>query len=177
MHTSHLLQRAGCLLVLTACIACDRQISPSSASYPPAQANSDLSKKIEALEAQVWLLENRMNSVETDSSAMINTEEDLYGIVRTRHGTFTISTKSMTPFLDGFKVGFQVGNLTSADFEGANMSVAWGSGFGNKKQFKLVDRFRAGTFTDVEVALTPAKAEDVKKLLTGISVDKLVLRR
>ncbi len=118
-----------------------------------------------------------MDGLQVDSSALISTEDKLYGLVRTTHGTFTIAAKNVTPYLDGFKVVLDVGNLTSADFSGAELSITWGANFGQKKQFKLLDRFRAGFFSDVEVALTPAKAEDVKKLIADISVNQLVLRR
>jgi hypothetical protein len=57
--------------------------------------------------------------------------------------------------------------------DGAEISVGWGSG--QRKQFKVTNNFRAGSFTQVEVAITPAKSDDVKQLVVGISVDKLVL--
>lgn len=58
-------------------------------------------------------------------------------------------------------------------FDGADISIAWGTN--RRKQFKVTDTLRGGSFTQVEMALTPAKPEEVKRLTVGISVDKVVL--
>jgi outer membrane murein-binding lipoprotein Lpp len=165
------------VLAFTTLAGCDRQTSPSTTPSPSAQVMHDLSAKIDRLEAQIRRLESRVDSLEVGSSAVISTEDELYGLARTSHGTFVISAKRVTPYLDGFKVLLEIGNLTSANFLGAEISVSWGSAFGNSRRFKVLNRFNAGSFTDVEVALTPAKAEDVKRLATSILVDQLNLRR
>ena len=175
MQARIVLQLVSSLFALSTFTACERQ-TPASSPPLPAQFDPEVSAKIDRLEQQLLFLESRVNSLEADSSAEISVENERYGLVRTRHGNFTISAKAVTPYLDGFKVVLQIGNLTSADFEGAEISVAWGSPFKNRKEFKLLNRFSAGSFSDAEVALTPAKAEDVKKLIVGISVNQLVLR-
>lgn len=169
----------GVILLFFALItlsACDRQI-PASAAPSPSTAHFDLelAAKIDRLEQELRAIEARVNNIQLDSSALISTENEDYDLVKTRYGTFTISAKSLTPYLDGFKAVLQVGNLTTAEFAGAEISVAWGAGYGTRKVFKVLNRFRPGSFTEVELALTPAKPEDVKKLWTTISVNQLVL--
>lgn len=171
----------GCL-VLTGC----NQGTQSTQPAPSAPNVSDLSREVGRLKIDLLKLQFRVDAIES-GDASVSTEEQGYGVAKTNFGAFTISTRAVTPYLDGFKVKFRIGNLTSANFNGAKITVAWGPPFDEKspddyfknqkkKEFSVTNQFSSGAFTDVEVALTPAKPEDVKTLLVGMLVDQLTLR-
>lgn len=165
--------------------ACNQGISqPQPQQEAP---KSDPAEKIRKLEWDTFVLEGRVSDLESGSAA-ISTEDEGYSIAKTNFGGFTVSARAVTPYLDGFKVKLRFGNLSSADFEGATISVCWGSVGGLKirycksskiaryKEFTVTNRFPAGTFTDVELAITPAKPEEVKNLSVGLQLDRIVLR-
>jgi hypothetical protein len=132
------------------------------------------------------MLQFRVDNLES-GDASISTEEHAFGVAKTEFGSFTISTRAVTPYLDGFKVKLSIGNLTSADFNGARITVTWGPPFDKKnpsesfrkqqkKEFSVTNRLSSGAWTDLEVVLTPAKPEDVKTLSVGIKLNQLALR-
>lgn len=175
-------------LVLIGCLAltsCNQgtQSPPPAPSAPKVQ---NLSEEVRNLKTDLLKLQFRVDALES-GDASVSTEEQGYGIAKTNFGAFTISTKAVTPYLDGFKVRLRIGNLTSADFNGAKVTVSWGPPFDEKnpdeyfknqkkREFSLTNKFSSGAFTDLEVVLTPAKPEDVKTLSVGIQLDQLALR-
>jgi Protein of unknown function (DUF3251) len=167
--------RIATVLAVCALAACDQRPSPPPSLVKTSpQVGPELVEAFSHFEQQLSLLQSRIASLEQgEQAAIIGTEENLYALAKTRHGTFVISAKDVTPYLDGFKVSLHIGNLTSANFKGAEISVAWGSA--HKKQYKVTNDFAPGSFTQVELALTPATSEDVKRLVIGISVNDLVL--
>jgi hypothetical protein len=131
-------------------------------------------------------LQFKVDALES-GDASVSTEDQGYGVAKTNFGAFTVSTRSVTPYLDGFKVKLRIGNLTSANFNGAKISVSWGPPFDEKnpseflknqkkKDFSLTNQFVSGAFTDVDIALTPAKPQDVKSFWVGIQLDQLSMR-
>lgn len=127
-----------------------------------------------------------MNALES-GDATVSTEEEGYDVARTKFGPFTVSTRGATPYLDGFKVKLRIGNLTNANFNGAKLKVAWGPPFNAQnveewsnaqktKEIDMTTQFRSGAFTDVEIALTPAKADEIKSFTVGIELNQLALR-
>lgn len=171
----------GCLFLA----ACNQgaQTSPTPPSTPSAP---DLSADVRKLQMDLLQLQFRVDALES-GDASVSAEEQGYGVAKTSFGAFTISTRSVTPYLDGFKIKLRIGNLTTANFNGAKLTVTWGPPYDvknpseyfknqKKKEFSLTNQFVSGAFTDVEVALTPAKPEDVKTLSVGIQLDQLSLR-
>lgn len=142
----------------------------------------DLGLEIDALKLRVETLESQR------SSATVKTDAQGYDIARTKHGPVTVSAVGVTPFLDGFKVQLRVGNLTGASFEGAKVKVEWGLPWDPKaaqeyfksrksKDFSVTQTFRAGSFTDVEVAVTPAAPSEVKELEVGLQFNSMRMSR
>jgi hypothetical protein len=159
------------------------QLSPQIETPKP---DSDLAKRVQKLQGVVYGLQLRVSQLES-GDATVSTEEQVYGIAKTNFGTFTVTAKSVTPYLDGFKVKLSFGNLTSATFNGAKINVSWGPPYDEKnaetyvssqknKEFSVTTRFPSGAFSDVEVVLTPAKPEEVKSLSVGIQLDQLAMR-
>lgn len=172
----------ACCLFLAACNQ-GTQTSPTPAPVPNVP---DLSSEVRKLQMDLLKLQFRVDALES-GDASVSAEEQGYGVAKTSFGAFTISTRSVTPYLDGFKIKLRIGNLTTANFNGAKLTVTWGPPYDEKspgeffknqkkKEFSLTNQFVSGAFTDVEVALTPAKPEDVKSLSVGIQLDQLSLR-
>ncbi len=151
------------------------------------------------LKLDLSMLQFRVDALES-GDADISTDGQGYGIAKTQFGPFTVSTKAVTPYLDGFKVKLDIGNLTSADFDGAKITISWGLRYGyeqperrparkdlveywngidksqKKKEFSVTNKFSSGTFTELEVALTPAIPAEVKAISVGIKLDNISLR-
>ena len=160
--------------------------TPNTSQQPTATPTSELTEQIKKLRSDLFILQFRVSALES-GEATVSTEEEGYGVAKTKFGPLTISTRGATPYLDGFKVKLRIGNLTNANFNGAKLNVVWGPPFDEKnieewnknqrkKEIDLTTRFLSGVFTDVEIALTPAKAEDIKSFTVGIELNQLSLR-
>jgi len=164
--------------------------SSNSSQQPAATltSTSELSEQIKNLRSDLFRLQFKVSALES-GDATVSTEEEGYDVAKTKFGPLTVSTRGAMPYLDGFKVKLRIGNLTNADFNGAKLNVAWGPPFDEKnfnfeewsknqkkKQIDLTTRFHSGAFTDVEITLTPAKAEEIKSFTVGIELNQLALR-
>jgi hypothetical protein len=158
------------------------------ASCNQGSTSSDFSKQITELKSELLVLQIRVSALES-GEATVSTEEEGYDIAKTKFGPFTVSCSGATPYLDGFKVKLRIGNLTNAKFNGAKLNICWGPRFDSekikyeewsknqkKKTINLTDSFTPGSFKDIEVALTPAKAEEIKFFTVGIELNQLALR-
>ncbi len=145
---------------------------------------TDFISKIEipAIESTIEALHSAPTTVETDGSG--------YGIIQTELGPFIIEAISATPYLDGYKVRLQVGNPGTATMRGATIHVEWGLKYGDKtkdwstinasrkkKDFDVTTIFDPGTYTYVDIFLSPAKSEEVKQIDVGIKFNVISLRR
>jgi hypothetical protein len=150
--------------------------------------SSELSNQIKELRSDLFVLQFRVSALES-GEATVSTEEETYDIAKTKFGPFTVSSRGATPYLDGFKVKLRIGNLTNAKFHGAKLNIAWGPPYDNKKSnyedwsknqkkktIDLTTSFSPGAFNDIEIALTPAKAEEIKAFTVGIELNQLALR-
>lgn len=150
-------------------------------------------ERIPKLEAQLEVQESIHNLLSERVDGIFNTparmsvEDKGYGIARTPYGTLTISAVNTSPYLDGYKIALSIGNLTSATLKGAEVSVVWGLPLDlnnfqayqksrKSKKFKVTNDFPSGAYTDVEVALTPAKPEEIKTISVGVAFDTISLR-
>lgn len=150
-------------------IGCDQGSQPS-----PKPVFPDLQGEVFKLRDDLYNLKKRVSDLEPQQGEWISSEAAGYGLVQTRFGAFTVSIKAVTPYLDGYKVKFVIGNLTGADFSGAKITVGWGSH--QSREFNVTNRFSSGAFTTTEVALTPAVSEDIKACYVSIRLDELLLR-
>ena len=158
---------------------------PAEAATPPAIPSVSV-EEFRKLRGQVFLLQRRIATLES-SEATVSTEEEGYDVARTKFGPITVSTRSATPYLDGYKVKLRIGNMTNASFNGAKLSLGWGPPFDTNKpeewansqktkEMTLTTKLLSGAFTDVEVTLTPAKPEDIKTFTVGFELNQLELR-
>jgi len=148
-------------------------------------------EKIKSLESKIATLESRLEYLakdEDDEAAFVSTEENSYATVKTEHGAFIVVCKEATPYLDGYKVKLAIGNITSASFSGAEITATWGAmnpverfldehKKEQKKTFNLTTIFPPGQYSDIEIVLTPAKPEEIKKIKVSLLFNSISLRK
>lgn len=167
-------------------VGCNQGSSTPATASPQPNSTSEIGEQIKNLRSELFGLELRLSALES-GDASVSTEEEGYDVAKTKFGPFTVSTRGAVPYLDGFKVKLRIGNLTNANFNGAKLNVAWGPPLTEKnaeewsmnqkrKKIDLTTRFLSGAFTDVEIVLTPAKAEEIKSITIGIELNQLSLR-
>lgn len=134
--------------------------------------------------------ENYIKEIEEKESSMfveVSTEEKGYSILKTDYGSFVISFEELVPFLDGYKIFILVGNLTNAKFSGAEVIVKWGKekisngvlvnkrNFEYEKSFSVTNYFYPAKYNKIELVLTPATPQDIKRIVIGIRFNRLTL--
>jgi len=149
----------------------------------PREPNTEEIKK---LQTEVLLLRLQINGLKS-STATVRTDSKEYDIARTKFGPFIVSQRGLTEFLDGYKLRLALGNTTSVTFSGATLNLEWGPPYDEKepakwfnsrkkKEVQLTDTFRPGSYTIVEVVISPAKPDEVKEIEVGIDLNQLSLR-
>jgi hypothetical protein len=175
--------RVGFILAAALVQGCSGKDEPEANATPA----PDHQAEIDRLTDRVDRLLVRLSILESEA-ATVDTESQAFDIAKTPFGPFTISAKEITPFLDGYKVKLHIGNVTSARFVGARLKVGWGVPMGalptreflkaqKSKDIEVMHEFPPGAFTVVEVALTPAKADEVKELSVSLKLSQLQLKR
>lgn len=105
--------------------------------------------------------------------AAVNTTTSQYDVVKTRFGSFLVSAASAKPYLDGYQIKLQIGNLTSFVFNGAKLNVQWGATLNKTSNFDVTNRLVPGAWNYVYITLDPAKAADVKTILVQITLNEV----
>lgn len=177
------------LLVAAVLAGCGPQIDAPAPSQPsasaPADKQAELADRVEYLSAEIGDLRDRVDALES-GAATVTTDGNGYDVARTRFGAFTVSTRGATPYLDGYKVRLRIGNLTTANFTGATLKLEWGPPYNSmraserrknmkKKDVNIPNRLTSGSFTEVDVILTPAKPEEIKTFTVGLELNQLGL--
>ncbi|MDB5800070.1 MAG: hypothetical protein JWL63_1009 [Rhodocyclales bacterium] len=150
-----------------------------------AKEQKTLAKRLAEVEGKVALMQ--LESLMKDDAATVSTEENTYGVAKTNFGQFPVIARNLTPYLDGYKAKIGVGNLSTAQFNGAKMTVSWGPPYDENKpneyasqrkskQFDLTTVFLPGNYGYAEVVLTPATAAEVKSLSIQVIFNSISLR-
>lgn len=110
-----------------------------------------------------------------------------YSLVRNAHGVFPVSSKQVTPYLDGFKIVISVGNPTLFTFSGVNLKADWSVGCYRKadggfekcsklvKDFSLTNELKPGVYTDLEIIIPGVAASDLEGLSVSLTFDQIRL--
>lgn len=152
---------------------CDSQSSTSPTAQPTASQET-LEQEVIQLRRELNRLSTRVNSI-TSGSALVDTEDKGYTVAQTKYGSFTVACRNLTPYLDGYKVTVAIGNLTSAQFNGAKINLQWGSDFSKTKEMGVTSSFLPGRNTNLEFIMTPAKPEDIKIFYLTLEFNQIVL--
>jgi hypothetical protein len=166
----------GVALALSACH--DRALeSPPSAAAPNDKLTIELRQELAALKEKVETLEAQLYSLE-EEEARVWTDGPHAGIARTTYGAMWVSPTHVRSHLDGYAVTLRIGNPLAADFPDANLTVYWRlpNGEPTGKEVPINTTLREGSFTDVEVILTPAQPEGIKELNVKVDLGSIRLR-
>jgi hypothetical protein len=169
-----------CLLLAALCfinLGCSKSdnTSPTPASAGPPQATS-LEDRIIKLRIEVAKLQSRLNDLQS-GQVTVNTDEKAYNIAQTKFGSFAVICKNVTPYLDGYKIVLEIGNLTSGTFQGATLVFEYGNNGNGSKTIEVSNIFLPGRYSNVEVILTPAKPEDIKTITVYLQFNGMALAR
>jgi hypothetical protein len=105
----------------------------------------------------------------TNSPGIVDTDSKTYALARNDYGAFPVIVDKVEPYLDGYKITAEIGNMSGATLTGAKVKIQWGPyAYGSSKEYPIATEFLPGRYTSVELIAAPAKAADVK--LVGISV-------
>jgi hypothetical protein len=164
------------------------------------EADAELRAKVVALEAAIEELRDElknndfMDELQRDSIAEVlqapaglSGESTGYSIARTQFGPFPVLIEGVSPYLDGYKAKIKIGNMTSARFQGAKINVKWQLPLEKdtpykvwqeskkEKEFSVTKVFPPGTYTLVEVALTPATPAEIRNLSIHLDFNQMSL--
>jgi hypothetical protein len=144
-----------------------------------------LGAKQQALEETTGLLSGRLDNLEFEQTLLRSATERYrtvafdpaekgYGRLDTVGGTFLVSVDDAKPYLDGFKLILKIGNIQSIGYRGFMVKAKWGPKWDatkvehakwrsalKGKEFKIPDQLNPGAWNRVELALAPAKAEEI----------------
>lgn len=150
-----------------------------------AAVNDDLPAQIKKLQSNLYELNSKVAGLGVQAGT-VTADSQSYTIVSTRHGPFTVALVGLTPYLDGYKAKLRVGNMSSAIFKGAKIDASWGplisAGVDDylknrkNKEFDLSTEFKGQSFTEFEIALSPAKPDEVKEIDIGLDFNVVSLR-
>ena len=142
-----------------------------------------LKEKIKSLESDIALLKFQMSLYE-EEDASISTEEITYSTAKNNFGSFPVVARKVEPYLDGYKVRIEVGNMTTASFNGAKVTVKWGTPSQNpyidqlqnqkKKELDLTTTFLPGSYGGFDVILSPAKPEEIKRIYVSQKIEFVI---
>jgi len=188
-----------CAAILTACQPASqplRQPTVTSAQFENF-ANSVVSN-LNTLDAKITAAEiqqshdkylSRMSQV-----AKLDPTAKGYAILETDVGKLLVADTEATPYLDGFSVRFKVGNPLAANIETSTIIARWGppppegdspnlsaavAAYDKGQRtnlFEISQPLLSGTWTPVEIKVTPADAASVKRLSIELRPKAIYLR-
>ena len=112
------------MLALAVIVGCNRgNVSDENSKK---SGSKDMAEQITKLQVDAFGLAMRVSELES-GEATVSTIEPGYGVAKTKFGSFTVTVKSATNYLDGYKLRLVIGNLTTATFNGAELSISLGA--------------------------------------------------
>lgn len=173
---------AAGVLALAGCGGAKSSVAPpSSAASTATSAMQKLQRQVDSLQLLVSILQTQTdglvkhaNALDTDKVSVdmpagVGTDSPGYGVGHTQFGPFLASVKTLTPYLDGYKVDLQVMTLAATVFAGAHVHIQWGPLLQSKTTARVTNLFLPGQWTPLQVVLAPAKPADVRMLTVGLT--------
>ena len=180
-------------IVLLAALCCLFSV-PVLAQRPKPQP--DLDARITKLEKDLQTLRERVNSLELELEKYDTAEFDLsklhkYQRINSNNGIFLVSVEDVTRYLNGYKIKLHIGNVTSATFDGFDLSAKWGTkepdmsgGFAKwsewygslkTKEEKFTQSLLPGIWNNVELILLPATPAELGYLRLKMDTNSIVM--
>jgi uncharacterized phage infection (PIP) family protein YhgE len=147
---------------------------------------NSISAKVDSISKDYTKVAYRVTALEP-GSALLSTENEGYAVANTKFGPFIVTKRGMSQYNDGYKVKLGIGNFTNAAFKGARLSINWGALSGQdkntvkwvnerSKKFEILDELSSGAYTNVEIPLAPARAEELEIIQVGIELTQVYLK-
>ena len=178
-----------------------RKTSTPSQPKAASSATDDSSQTIKELESQIKTLEGRIAAIQIlldrkqDRSDTVNLDPSSRGYQRVDSDTsyFLVSVKDASPYLDGYRLTLNIGNLADADFTNVVLTIKWAKAYDwgkftnesynewkqsiHSKDISLTDLLKGGTWNVVSVDLTPSAANEMGYLELSIKSPSVLLRK
>ena len=115
-----------------------------------------------------------------NDSVSIAPEEKGYGVLKTPFGNLFISTESVEPYLDGYKIHLKIGNPTCAHFNGFSLICSTYQNtnvIGTFHAFtnEITDELSAGYWTPIDFVLAPASMDEVRNASVSVQLNQINL--
>jgi hypothetical protein len=186
------------LALLLAVLACSK--TDSSAEL------DGLRRQLDAVRNQVSALDTlhgaRLNGLETKltdiefnerldrpTRATFSADSTAYRMLILPQGAFMVSMDKVTPYADGQKVTFRIGNLQSASYANPTLKLQWGKRFDAKsmefskwlqslrsKEEHVLQTLYPGAWNTVVVTLGPSTPEEVGYVELAMEVSTVNMR-
>ncbi len=142
---------------------------------------------------------NMATKDDLNTNAFIDVNSKNFSTAKSDEGIFLISCQGVEPYLEGYKVHLQVGNPTMLMVNNPKLTIEWGPTFEKsaksdsdkgikqtdwlanwKKSLRqttvtLNESLRPGFWNDVEVIVSPAKADELAHFKVSIQTDSVSL--
>lgn len=165
-----------------------------TSQYDPEGEISQLRANIVALKAEQSKIHKEIKSLNewTDlivssryKKASLSTSEfDLYDTMDSSAGTFVVLIRDIQPYMDGYKVKLGIGNLSSATYSGFKLTASYQKGLflfldsaepSGEKNYSFTNELKPGHWTNVDIIVAPASADEFKYLNLSIETDNIRL--
>ena len=115
-----------------------------------------------------------------NSSAPVTPQDKGYNLIKTPYGSLLLSTESVEPYLDGYKIHLQIGNPTSANFSGFSLicsSYQTTNIFDTMQTFTntMTEKLSPGSWTPIDFILAPSDMDRVRNAAVSIELNQLNL--
>jgi hypothetical protein len=180
------------------------QTKPVSDRPPSAQQQRDITElraqiielqsKLKTLEATLkfdeWQIKQKQDA---QSAITLNLSEHTYQRLDLDNGFLLVSTQDAAPYLSGYKIRLNIGNPTSATYAGFKAKISWAKSYDfnqytqasydewqkgvQEKEISFTDALEAGTWTPIELIVTPATAEQLAYVTLSLSTDTIRLHQ
>lgn len=190
--------------VLLGQVKAPRTSSPSRPSAPV----TDLQRQVDALRLEVVTLQKSLMTLQNDNLQLelrvFKLEDATYAVAAldpaslhtyerldTAQGTFLVALEAVSPYLDGYKITLDIGNTSSAKYNGFTLHTSWNSRFDwskftqdtyaswqkamRKKDDTFTNMLYPGTWNEVEVMLPTTTGDQLGYLEVSMETNTVVM--
>jgi hypothetical protein len=169
-------------------IICWHEVSEVNTS---SRDNLAIEERFGHIENDVSRISNQVSVLEwvvTDTNtAIFSPKEEGFQKIETGVGDVYVSLENITPYADGYKVTFTIGNPSAANILNARASLSYGSPFNREVSYeawraglkqvekKIQAPLKPSTWNKVTFVISPAKADETGYLLLKLQATGLSL--
>ena len=141
------------------------------------QGDSKLERKIEQLDKELKTLQEKHDSIVSFLSqsqyAILDIDTQKYASIRSASGVvFTFIIRKIEPYIDGYKISLEIGNLTAAQFQELSFKVSYTNEPMdihlqelNFQEQSSPKRFPSNTWTNVDIILRSVNISQFKYIV------------